>query len=431
MLIYFNTEGINLYFLCPFISFFFLVGASFTGGQSKFGQYAYTQNIIISFGEMLAIIPYLISEKIDEDTYKDTKRNSLNKSMTTNSKKSLSLQFEYNNIEEELSHVKFYQIILLGFIDFLQSFSIFYGNELYFNNYQIYFWSSYILFICFFKKFLLKNRLYRHQIVSLIIFAVLDLIYTILISTDKNIEFVPKQLIFIVLSNCCFSFEIIFEKRIIETTFISIYKLCFLLGLSTFCYNLIISLITTIIAKCLDKGSEMRSHFFDYSNYFNDVDNIISEIFLIFIFIIFNGIYNILQFVTIKFLTPYHALITQIILALYMTVISKLAGKGISLYTFIFAVAFHIICFLVLFVFLEILQLNFWGISKDTKLHIGLRSDDDKYFENFSSLSFKENQNGEIKENNNNSNKNNINNKIEERTGSESENSEGDYSFDI
>ena len=423
MLIYFNTEGINLYFLCPFISFFFLVGASFVAGQSTFGKYAYTQNIIISFGEMLAIIPYLISEKIDEDTYKDSsKRNSLNKSeKISNNKKSLSLQFEYNNIEEELSHVELYQILLLGFVDFLQSFSIFYGNELYSNNYQIYFWSSYILFICIFKKILLKNRLYRHQIVSLIIFALFDLIYTILILTDPNIEFNHKQLIFIVLSNCCFSFEIIFEKRIIETTFISIYKLCFLLGLTTFCYNLILSLITTIIAKCLHEG-KIRKHFFDYSNYFNDVDNLISEIFLIFIFIIFNGLYNILQFVTIKYLSPYHTLITQIILALYMTVINKITGEDISLYTFIFAVVFHIICFLVLFIFLEILQLNFCGISKDTKLHISLRSDDDKYFETLSTGSFSEIQKEENRGNNNK------NYQMKERT--ESENSEADYSFD-
>ena len=428
MLLYFNTEGINLYFLCPFISFFFLVGASFAAGQSKFGKYAFTQNIIISFGEMLAIIPYLVSEKIDEDTYKDSsKRNSLNKAETiSSSKKSLSLQFEYNNIEEELSHVEIYQVLLLGFVDFLQSFSIFYGNELYSNNYQIYFWSSYILFICFFKKILLKNRLYRHQIVSLIIFAVFDLAYTILILTDPKIVFIHKQLIFIVLGNCCFSFEIIFEKRIIETTFISIYKLCFFLGLTTFCYNLIISLISTVIAKSLDKGTKMREHFFDYSNYFNDVNNIISEIFLIFIFIIFNGLYNILQFVTIKFLSPYHTLITQLILALYMTVINKITGEKISLHTFIFAVIFHIICFLVLFIFIEILQLNFCGISKDTKFHIGIRSDDDKYFETLSNGSFNEIQNGGNRGNNK---RNNMNNKMEERTVSESEFSEGDYSF--
>ncbi len=161
MLIYFNTEGINYYFLCPFISFFFLVGASFAAGQSIFGKYAYTQNIIISFGEMLAIIPYFISLKIEEDTYKNnSKRSNLN----NNGKKkikSLNYELEYNDREEELSHIKLYHIILLGFVDFLQSFSIFYGNELYNNNYQIYFWSSYILFLCIFKKIIFLCNIYN------------------------------------------------------------------------------------------------------------------------------------------------------------------------------------------------------------------------------------------------------------------------------
>ena len=39
MLIYFNTEGINYYFLCPFICFFFLVGSSYTAGHTAFGKY--------------------------------------------------------------------------------------------------------------------------------------------------------------------------------------------------------------------------------------------------------------------------------------------------------------------------------------------------------------------------------------------------------
>lgn len=127
MLIYFNTEGINLYFLFPFISFFCLVGASFVSGRSIFGQSAYIQNIIISFGEILAIIPFLISVKIDEDIYKEsTKRNnSKNKNEIETKKKSLAYNYEYSNVEEELSHVKIYHILLLGFVDFVQSFVCF------------------------------------------------------------------------------------------------------------------------------------------------------------------------------------------------------------------------------------------------------------------------------------------------------------------
>ena len=426
MLIYFNTEGINYYFLCPFISFFFLVGASFAAGQSIFGKYAYTQHIIISFGEMLAIIPYFISLKIEEDTYKNnSKRSNLNNNGKKKTK-SLNYELEYNDREEELSHIKLYHIVLLGFVDFLQSFSMFYGNELYTNNYQIYFWSSYILFLCIFKKIILKSRVYRHQIVTFIIFFMLDLIYTGFILTDKLIKYNKKHLIFLIISNCCFSFETVFEKNIIEKTFISIYKLCFLLGLSTFFYNLIISIITTIIAIKFDKDNE---YLFKYTDYFSSVDNLIMEIFLIFIFILLNGLYNILQFVTIKYLSPNHTLITQIVLALYMTISTKLTGEDISNITFIFAIFFHIICFFSLLIFLEIIQLNFCGISKDTKLHIGLRSDVDKYIEAFSVGTFNGNQSSESGVINNTLNKT-LMNKTVERTESESESSEIDYSFD-
>lgn len=380
MLFYFNVEGINYYFLCPFICFFLLVGSSYTAGQSAFGQFTYIQNIIISFSEILAFIPYLISLKMDENTFKNTtKRNSLITITKNPTNKSLSYQLEYNNIEEEITNIKYYDILLLGFIDFLQSFATFYGNELYPHNYQIYFWSSYIIFLCIFKKLLLKTNIYRHQILSFFIFFVFDIIYTILILTDDSLDYDKKHLIFLIISNCCFSFEIVFEKRLIEFRFVSIYKLCFLLGLSTLFYNLLISIITTIIKLHVDPNHEKYKYLFKFSDYFNEVEDVFMEIILIFIFIILYALFNIFQFITIKYLTPNHTLITQIILALYITIINKLSNYKINLYTFIFATVFHVIYFIVLLIFLEIIQLNFCDINRDTKYSIGIRSEVDKY----------------------------------------------------
>ena len=437
MLIYFNTEGININFIYPFICFFCLVAASFTAGQSSFGEFAYTQNLITSIGEMLAIIPYYISLQIDEETFKKKpKRNILDKQLKNDNNKSLSIQLEYTNVEEELGHVEFYHIILLGFVDFLQSFCMFYGNDIYENNYQLYFWSAYILFLSIFQKFLLKNRLYRHQIVSFIIFFLLDILYTILITNDKEIEYDPYQLFFLFISNFCFSFEIVFEKKLIEKRFISIYKLCSLLGLSTFFYNLIVSILTSIISRNISEDSKLKKYFFRYSEYFDKVkekNNYFGEIFFILLFIIFNGLYNIFLLVTIKNLSPNHALITQIILALYLTVINKITEGKITAISFILSIVFHVLCFITLLIFIEIIQLNFCGINKDTILHIGLRSDVDRYFETFSTGTF--NQSGESGVINNSLSKT-INNNISSdnivgiRTISESENSEADYSFD-
>ena len=162
MFINFNTQGINIYFLCPFASFFFLVGASYASGNSCFGKNANTQNIIVSFGEMLAIIPHLLSVKIDKNTYNNkSERTSLNKDYSSsNTKKSLIIPLEYTNFEEEIKDISPYKILLLGFIDYLQSLCFFYGN--YFTNYQIYFWSTHIFFYAF-----LQNVYYQKDYIDI------------------------------------------------------------------------------------------------------------------------------------------------------------------------------------------------------------------------------------------------------------------------
>lgn len=418
MLIYFDSEGINIYFLFPFLCFFCAVGASFISSFSCFAKFPSLQNLVVSFGEMLAIIPYLLSLKIDRDTFQgNSKRNSINSSPSQTSKSLLDkYQLEYNDYEEELSHVEFYHIILLGFLDFLQSFCTYFGNELFDNKYQLYLWSTYILFLCIFNKLLLHTRLYRHHIVSFIIFFILDILHTIIIILDKDIDYKKLQLIFLFISNLCFSFEIVFVKRLIEKSFISIFKLCFFLGLSTTFFNLTTSIITTFISYTkYNNNNKKPKVLFSYKDYFNDMENysIFIEILLILVFMILNGLYNIFQFVAIKYLSPNHVLITQLILALYYSIILQFSPNNINTITLIFSIIFHIICFITQLIFLEIIQLNFCGFNKDTKLHIGIRSDIDKINQNKEELYKTKSE--EIEDNDDENNRN----KSTDRTNSE------------
>ena len=418
MLIYFDSEGINIYFLFPFLCFFCAVGASFISSFSCFAKFPSLQNLVVSFGEMLAIIPYLLSLKIDRDTFQgNSKRNSINSSPSQTSKSLLDkYQLEYNDYEEELSHVEFYHIILLGFLDFLQSFCTYFGNELFDNKYQLYLWSTYILFLCIFNKLLLHTRLYRHHIVSFIIFFILDILHTIIIILDKDIDYKKLQLIFLFISNLCFSFEIVFVKRLIEKSFISIFKLCFFLGLSTTFFNLTTSIITTFISYTkYNNNNKKPKVLFSYKDYFNDMENysIFIEILLILVFMILNGLYNIFQFVAIKYLSPNHVLITQLILALYYSIILQFSPNNINTITLIFSIIFHIICFITQLIFLEIIQLNFCVFNKDTKLHIGIRSDIDKINQNKEELYKTKSE--EIEDNDDENNRN----KSTDRTNSE------------
>ena len=120
-------------------------------------------------------------------------------------------------------------------------------------------------------------------------------------------------------------------------------------------------------------------------------------------------------------------------LALYLTIINKITEGGITLLSFILSIVIHILCFITLLIFIEIIQLNFCGINKDTIFHISLRSDVDRYFDTFSVGTFNQSGGSGIVNNSlNKTIKNNLTreNILRERALSYSENSEADYSFD-
>ena len=373
MLIDLRTEGINIYFLCPFLGCFCLIGASFSSGQSIFGKYKSLENILVSISQMLAIIPYLISVKIKNESFMNTEKSKEEKKQMIN-----------NNLEEE-NNIKISQGLCLGAVEFLKLFILNVGSDLFDIKFRIFFMSSNVLFLSFLQKCFLKTRIYRHQIASFIIFFVLDIAFIIIIAFDDLLEYNLMQLIFIFVSNLFFSFEITYEKTILNNKDISFYKLCIYLGIFSFIFNIIASIITTIVEFNLNVDDKYKIYFFNYKYYLEEVDDhVLVEIILIFVFVILNGVYNILQLLTIKYLTQSHVLITYIMLAIYYSILTKFQEIETTSLTLIFSFVFYIVGFFVLFIFLEIILLNFCGINKDITFKIGLQSDVNKYMQSFS-----------------------------------------------
>ena len=373
MLIDLRTEGINIYFLCPFLGCFCLIGASFSSGQSIFGKYKSLENILVSISQMLAIIPYLISVKIKNESFMNTEKSKEEKKQMIN-----------NNLEEE-NNIKISQGLCLGAVEFLKLFILNVGSDLFDIKFRIFFMSSNVLFLSFLQKCFLKTRIYRHQIASFIIFFVLDIAFIIIIAFDDLLEYNLMQLIFIFVSNLFFSFEITYEKTILNNKDISFYKLCIYLGIFSFIFNIIASIITTIVEFNLNVDDKYKIYFFNYKYYLEEVDDhVLVELILIFVFVILNGVYNILQLLTIKYLTQSHVLITYIMLAIYYSILTKFQEIETTSLTLIFSLVFYIVGFFVLFIFLEIILLNFCGINKDITFKIGLQSDVNKYMQSFS-----------------------------------------------
>ena len=379
MLIDLRIEGLNIYFLCPFFGCFCLIGASLSSGQSIFGKYPFLQNILISISEILAFIPYLISNRIK----KKSLNNQLNDKENTSKEKN---DLAYNEIDEEKSHIKILDTIMLGFLDFLQSFILYIGNDLFNNKFRYSFMTIYILFLTVLQKYILDNSIYRYQIVSLILFFVFDAIYLIIIFIDKSLKYNALLLIFIFVSNLILSFIITYDRKILKNQFISVYKLSIFLGIFSLISNIIASVITTIVSIHVTIDGREKIYLFNYKYYIKDVNgHVVKEIILVFVFAILNGVNNILQLLTIKYLSQNHVLITYVLLAIYYSILIKFQDIEIKTLTFVFSIIFYIIGFFIIFIYLEIIQLNFCGISKDITIKKGIRTDVDKYMQSFSS----------------------------------------------
>ena len=374
MLIDLRTEGLNIYFLCPFLCSFCLIGANFCSGQSVFGKYAGLRNILFSISQIIAIIPYFISMKIQRNkSYSDSQ--GINEQI---------LQINNDNLEE-YSDFKIYQGVLLGFVNFLDYFVVYIGIDLFGIEYDLYLISTIILFLSFLQKYFFGKKIFRHQIAAMIIFFVFDIAFVIIIAFDNLLNYKLWHLFFIVISNLFFSFEMIYEKKILNNPEVSFYKLCFYLGVFSFTFNLIASIITNIIEYNIKTEDKYKIYLFNYKYYYEEVDDhVLVEIILIFVFVILNGVYNILQLLTIKYLSPNHVLITDIMLAIYESILTTFTDVETNSTTLIFSFILVIINFFALFIYLGIIQLNFWGLNVDVSFKKGVKSDVKRYMESFS-----------------------------------------------
>jgi len=379
MFIDLRTEGLNIYFLCPFLASFCLIGGSFASSKAIFGNYPFIKNIYFCLSQILVIIPFLIYKKIQSKTSHQIQ----NKNIELNSSKEELIK---NKIEDMQNSVKIWKYIFLGFLFYLHFFLFYLGKDLFSNRFTFYFMSSNILFLIILQKLLLKIRIYRHQTASFIIFFTLDIAYIIIILLDSQLKYDIKEIIFIFVSNFFFCLEITYIKQLLNDNLLLLYKLCLMIGVFSLCFNIIAAIMTIIIDYYFDIENRDELFIFNCKYYLDDInDNYVKEIIIIIIFIVLNSFFNVLEFLTIKNLSANHVLIAYVMLAIYNSILMKIQKIEITQLTSIFSFALNIVFFFVLFIFIEIIQLNFCGINKDITFKMGLRSDVDRYIQSFSS----------------------------------------------
>ena len=217
-----------------------------------------------------------------------------------------------------------------------------------------------IFFIIIISKFLLKMKLYIHHFIGLLIFLILSLGIDLLFNLDifkPNIFFIFIYILYLISD----SFYITYEKYMMDKLGYSPYTVVFLIGFLFLIGGIVCTMILFFTGGLFYDGEKYKVESFE--DYFDNNDY--KEVLLYMIYLIsFRFFINILKILTVYYFSPIHTFASYIIIKMFNLLLNKKAKyKYYSLILFPLQ-------FLGLLIFLEIIELNFWKLNKNTKKNI-------------------------------------------------------------
>ena len=227
-----------------------------------------------------------------------------------------------------------------------------------------------IIYFLIFGKLILKNKLYRHHFISLIIMIFnLILIFISYFMYFKMDSF--KVILYYSIYNLLFCLSYSFGKKYLNIFYITPYYLMVNIGIIT-CFIL---LIYDIIAYLIVKENNINIHgiILGFKNNFN-----LSFIFFFILDIIIYFLTNIGIWLTVYYFTPFHFIICEYISEYiyyafdYLIKAHDYKYEDILLYCFV-----YVINFFFCLVFNEIIIIKFWNIDYNTKKNIEKREKED------------------------------------------------------
>ena len=285
---------------------------------------------------------------------------------------------------------KFLWILLGSIIDFIvniiDSYNWLANNED-FLNYS----STNIIFLCLFSFLLLKKKLYRHHYLSAGLIIIIELADNFISKhfVKEKIEKNYKGYLIYLFTEGTLNGLYVFYKFIMVNKFIKSYVILFFQGLIELILGLISLIITTKYFKEID----------DFLSYIEDLN--ILEISIFFGLILVNFVTYLTIYIIIDIFTPFHIFLLYIIADIIIFIIG--GGFGEVTHISITYIIFFISCIFMILVFIEIIQLNFFGLSTMTKKNIEERARFDAFLndDNDDEEESKE-ENKDVKEDNGN-----------------------------
>ena len=256
--------------------------------------------------------------------------------------------------------VKFLWILLGSLLDFIAN--VIYNNIPIDSEDFLVFWPTNILLMSSFAYFLLKMKLYKHHYLSICVIIIIGLAYNF-ISENLNLNKLKINYIWHIcnlFSESIFNVLYVLYKYYMFIKYINLYTMLFVQGLLELLFGIISLIITT---KYFEK-------FDSFSTYIEGLDGTEIGIFIGLIFVHF------LSYLTINLIidifTPFHIFLIDILSQIIIFHIDKEIDSKIGIT--IACLIFLILCVLMSLIFIEIIQLNFCGLSTMTKKNIEERA---------------------------------------------------------
>ena len=264
---------------------------------------------------------------------------------------------------EEIVKGKWLYIILSSIIFLIQLFFLVVSFHIKTNA-----WIWYILFSSIFYYLIFKVQLHKHHYLSIILIILIGLIID-LVTENLQKEVVNDLLLLIMkfLKEIFFSLYNVIAKYVMEKKYVSVYEFSFYIGL--------INLIILIIFSIFDH------YYFEIYNYIYYFNNFNRNELLVLLGVIFTQLgINLTSLFATKNNSPCHVFIIFVFgqLAYYINF------QGVSI---IVIICLIFILFLSL-IFNEIIEINIWGLSYNTKKNILNRVQKEENLFNYKTGSF-------------------------------------------
>ena len=354
-----SLGDINKYLFFPFVGGMvtLLFNLIIKKIDKELKQHPLIRGVNSGMGMSLSIIPFLIIK---------IRTKSLNKEI---SKNLLVLENKKKEEKNKLIKGKYILLLICAFLDFLQkslSFIIIHDSE---NNV----WIFDLIFFTFFSWFLLNEKFYKHQYLSLLIMVIIVTITFIL--DFSHIKENIGDFFLVLYIELVYSINHVLNKYLMENKFCSPYEISFYEGIFCLIINIILlSIFSHIeipkysgIFKVFSTKNYDGKFFID--NFKSYTDSFDTKEFFAFSLSAINKVsYNLFSLLTIKHFSPSHVIIILFFGEIEYFIVTMKRGN------FIFTIFIFLLLIFSILVFTEIIELNFLGLSDNTKKNISERA---------------------------------------------------------